>query len=537
MSRRGPSRSHHALVFLVWVSMIFLIWQHYHNLGQISGGQTNKAKARVGTQPEDDKDTEGRSSIKLPADSPQRPQHPIAPAPPNGIEALLASIAKSCEYFVHVVVQPSESNKLGGRLQILSTWLSARETLPSLMSSSQISSLDNHIERTIISLFPFIRHPAQPKNAQPFTTLRQTFQKGSSGIVIVGDKSNLRYLCHAIQNIRSAHKSSIPIQIAHAGDNAFSPSLRRFVTRLAPNITTINIPTFLDSNSLNLEKEDAAPALRPFAALASTFEQVILVDPKTIFLQPPNTIIENHSAYKATGALFFHDHLYGKGDFKDRHEFWQGQLKNHPHSQALRSSKVYNEGYAEEADGGVIVLDKSRTSVMVGLLHTCWQNSKRVRKDYTYKYGSGDRDSWWLGFELAGAPYSWENRYGGTLGTLETREGREDRVCGNTNLHLDENDKPLWFSGGLIGGMEGGDDDGGVGKGGYETMTHWMVDGVFLKKAEEGGKDFMSGESVRGVGKEIGRVLRESVEVAKMVDEKSRVFDVNIYKNGGKGVS
>ncbi|KAL8772143.1 MAG: hypothetical protein Q9209_002578 [Squamulea sp. 1 TL-2023] len=537
MSRLGPSRSHHALVLVLWLSMMLLIWQHYHGLGQVSGGQINKAKARarVGTQPEDDKDVEGTSSIKLPADSPQRPQHPIAPSPPNGIEALLASIAKSSEYFVNVVLQPSDSKKLGGRLQILSTWLSARETLPSLMSSSQISSLDNYIERTIISLFPFTRHPAQPKNAQPFTTLRQTFQKGSIGIVIVGDKSNLRYLCHAIQNIRSVHKSSIPIQVAHAGDNALSPSLRRFITRLASDITTVNIPTFLDSHSLDLEKEDAAPALRPFAALASTFEQVILVDPKTIFLQTPHTILENHSAYKATGALFFHDHLYGKGDFRDRHVFWQGQLKNHPHSQALRSSKVYNEGYAEEADGGVIVLDKSRTSVMVGLLHTCWQNSKRVRKDFTYKYGSGDRDSWWLGFELAGAPYSWENQYGGTIGTLERREGKEDRVCGNTNLHLDENDKPLWFSGGLVYRMEGGDDGGG--KGGYEAMTHWIVDGVFLKKAEAGGKDCMKGDSVRAVGREAEKVIRESMEAAKKVDEKSRVFDVRIYQNGGKGVS
>ncbi|KAL8913657.1 MAG: hypothetical protein Q9171_001622, partial [Xanthocarpia ochracea] len=457
MSLLAPSRSHHALVLFLWLSMLCLIWQHYHGLGKVSSGQIIKAKTALAIQPEDDQGTEGLSSIKLPADLPPRPQHPIAPTAPNGIEALLSSIAKTSEHFVNVVIHPSESNKLGDRLQILSTWLSARETLPSLMSSSQISSLDNHIERTIISLFPFTRHPTEPKNAQPFTTLRRTFQRGSSGIVIVGDKSNLRYLCHAIKNIRTVLNSSLPIQIAHAGDNAFSPSLRRFVTKLAPNIVTINISSILDSRSLELEKEDAASALRSFAALASSFEQVILIDPKTIFLQSPTSMLENHSAYKSTGALFFHDHLYGKGEFKDRHQFWQRQLKNHPHSQALRSSKVYNEGYAEEADGGVVVLDKSRTSVLLGLLHTCWQNSKRVRKDWTYKFGDGDRDSWWLGFELAGVRYSWESRYGGMIGWPGKREGKGECVCGNTNLHLDENDKPLWFSGGLVDQNDIGD--------------------------------------------------------------------------------
>ncbi|KAL8669158.1 MAG: hypothetical protein Q9168_006246, partial [Polycauliona sp. 1 TL-2023] len=394
-------------------------------------------------QSQDDRDTERISSITLPADHPKPPQHPIAPAVPNAIEALLSSIAKSTEYFVNAAIEPSESRQLGGRLQVLSTWLSARETLPSLMSSSQLTALDSHIERTIVSHFPFIRHPKQPKNAEPYTTLRKTFEKGSSGIVIVGHRRNLRYLCHAIQNIRTVLNSSLPIQIAHAGNQVFPLSLRRFITSLASDVTTIDIPTLLDPKPTDLEKPDAAAALRPFAALASSFEQVILIDPTTIFLQPPSAILANHTAYKTTGALFFHDHLYGKGDAKARHEYWQHLMKYHPHSQSLRSSKAYNEGYASASDPGVIVLDKSRNGVMLGLLHTCWQNSRRVRNEYTYKHGQDDADSWWLGFELSGVGYAWDKHYGAVLGWKHTRKERQDRVCGNTNLHLDEAGKPL----------------------------------------------------------------------------------------------
>ncbi|KAL9634882.1 MAG: hypothetical protein Q9204_002828 [Flavoplaca sp. TL-2023a] len=532
MLLRGPSRFHHVLVLLLWMWMFLLIWQHYHGLNHGSAGQKIKRKTTSSSQSEDSQDKETTSSITLSAD---HPQHPIAPTAPNGIEALLSSTAKSTEYFVNVAIQPSEFSQLGGRLQVLSTWLSARETLSSLMSSSQLTSLDSHIERTIISLFPFIRHPKQPKNAQPFNTLRKSFGEGSSGIVIVGHKSNLRHILHAIQNIRTVLNSSLPIQVAHAGDRAFPPSLRRLISNTAPNVTTINIPTLLDPKPTNLERPDAAPALRPFAALASSFEQVILIDPKTIFLQPPTAVLENHSAYRATGALFFHDHLYGKGDSKERHEFWQGLMKYHPHSQSLRSSRVYNEGYTEESDGGVVVLDKSRTNVMLGLLHTCWQNSKRVRRDYTYKYGNGDRDSWWLGFELAGVPYSWESRYGGTLGWLHKRTGKPDRVCGNMNLHLDEQDRPLWFSGGLMENSNEGGIGGAPGTGSYKMPTHWMVDGVFQKMSDEKGRDCMWGDTIHNVGVEEAMVLEESIEAAGRAVEKSRVYAVTHRKAKKEG--
>lgn len=164
---------------------------------------------------------------------------------------------------------------------------------------------------------------------------------------------------------------------------------------------------------------------------------------------------------------------------------------------------------------------------MLGLLHTCWQNSKRVRKDWTYKYGNGDRDSWWLGFELTGVPYSWEGRYGGTIGWREEREGKENWVCGNTTLHLDEHEKPLWFSGGLL--KTPGDDGD---QAGYEMPTHWTMDGLFRKADEEGGMNCMLGDTVNELRKGEKRVLGESIEAAKAVDEKSRLFNVKIYNQG-----
>ena len=41
------------------------------------------------------------------------------------------------------------------------------------------------------------------------------------------------------------------------------------------------------------------------------------------------------------------------------------------------------EGYAEEGDSGVVVADKSRLGVLIGLLHIAWQNTRDVREAYT----------------------------------------------------------------------------------------------------------------------------------------------------------
>ncbi|KAL8691891.1 MAG: hypothetical protein Q9218_002959, partial [Villophora microphyllina] len=352
-------------------------------------------------------ETDGMGTAK-PATPSRKTKHAQGPAQLNEIDLLLSSIAKTSQYFINDVLPTSGYGNMGQRLQILSTWLETQKTLKPKLSSTQLESLSNNIERAALSLFPFIGNPTAPKNTQPFTSLRQSYKPGSAGIILVASKENLKYICHVIKNIRVVLNSTLPIAIAHAGDTMLSSSRRRFLTKLAPNITTLDITTLLDDHTLELEK--GGPAIRSFAALASPFEKVLLIGSLSVFLQPPERILSASRAFAETGALMFHHHLYGKGEFKESHDFWHKHLRNHhPPSPALKSSRVYNEGYAEELDPGLIVLDKSRLSTLMGLLHVCWQNTKRVRRDYSYAFGDGDRDTWWLGFELSSSSYAWNN--------------------------------------------------------------------------------------------------------------------------------
>lgn len=72
---------------------------------------------------------------------------------------------------------------------------------------------------------------------------------------------------------------------------------------------------------------------KPVAMLFSQFEQVILVDANTVFLQPPEALFESKE-YNCTGTYVFHDRLRNKGDYKNHHEWWLSQLKHKVTNQA-----------------------------------------------------------------------------------------------------------------------------------------------------------------------------------------------------------
>ncbi|KAL8743172.1 MAG: hypothetical protein Q9184_008146 [Pyrenodesmia sp. 2 TL-2023] len=538
MSLLSPSRPRYTLTTLLWVTMLFLIWQHYCGLNQMLGRPIDKDISLVlpqsnaassNTQPDD------KPLSKTPTKSlPQQPDQLPAPATADAIDALISSVDKTSLFFVNESPQPSEFAKMGGRLQILETWLSARATLHPKMTHAQLQSLDNHIERTIITLFPFVGHPAQPKNAQPFTTLRETFVPHTQGIVMVGSKSTLHSLAHTILNIRLALNSSLPIQIYHAGETDFPPSARRFISRLSHNITIHDLKHLIsDPPSLSLSA-GGPPTLAPLSALASTFTHLLLIAPGTTFLRTPSTLL-THPSFLSTGALFFHSHLHSVGGgAKPAHTFWQSQLKNHVPSAALRASRAYNEGYADEADAAVVVLDKSRVGTLMGMLHACWQHTRKVREGYTYRYAADGRDSWWFGFELAGAGYKWGNDgggggYGGTIGWASSNSssssssssshhstgsgGVKTRICGTTTLHLAPDGNPLWYSGGLRqphGSTE------------YDVPTQWMVEGEWQRAPDELGMDCMEGGEARDVSDGERAVLERSVREARAVDGKVR---------------
>lgn len=395
---------------------------------------------------------------------------------------------------------------VGDRAQELRRWLETRDQLSFWQAKSK-AQLDSYIEEFAKVDFSFLA--VNQSETTPIQNLRQSYIPGSKGIVIPTGKSTFRYACHLVSNLRHTLGSKLPIQIFYAGDHDLPPEYRAAIVGLGSDVETVDITDIFDESKLDLT--NGKWAIKPFAALGSIYEQVLVLDADTVFVQPPERILESVE-FLETGTSFFHDRLLWKGSYKARHKWWEDQLQGLDPSPALRESKVYNEGYAEEMDSGVVALDKSRLPIFTGMLHICWQNSKDIR-EFTYKQTYGDKESWWFGLELSGATYAFEPHYGAIAGYIQDNEDDEVKVCSFTIAHMDRNNTVLWYNGSLLKNKA-------VDKTGFSVPSHWMLDGVWEKGHTKQDISCMrDGKKIGKISLHTRRVIEESVAIAKRVDQ------------------
>lgn len=395
----------------------------------------------------------------------------------------------------------------GQRLRTATHWLSSSDRLNGRASSQY--DLSQAIEAVAMNMVPFLTN----KNGQPFQDLRSSFMPNSRGIVIsVGGRNDaVRSAGHLITSLRAVFRCELPIEIAYAGDDDLSSSERDSIAALeaATNVSFLDVLTVFDDAKLRLA--EGHWAVKPFAALASSFEQVIVMDADAVFLKDPNVLFEQQ-AFKAHGAYLFHDRLLWQRAFAERHDWLKDQIKE-PSSE-LTGSLFWTEDYAEECDAGVVVLDKSRPEVLMGLLHTAWQKTYEVREEVTYRLMHGDKESWWLGLEFAGAGYGFETHYASILGWELPCEADsdDDCVCSFTTAHLDDQEELLWFNGSGLKNKIADSEE-------YEVPEAWMKDGRWKKGARKQDMSCMTGAPIKPLNKLERKTLELNIEVAMSVDD------------------
>jgi hypothetical protein len=416
---------------------------------------------------------------------------------------------EAAQEFLENPLGTTDFGLMGKRTEAISKWIATADSLKPHLDSLEYGELETQIESALVLMYPFIQHPTE-MGSQSFTNLRKSFIPGSRGIVISLGKSHFRYFTHLVANIRIVLKSQLPIQVVYAGDSDLPQTYRSVLTAMFPDIDMLDIQTVFTQTTLNLGQ--GTWALKPFAVLASKFEQVISVDADAVFLQQPEAILDNHPGYQSTGALFFHDRLLWQNIFTERARWWRDEMHkaNRTASDTLLKSKVWTEGYAEEADSGVVLLDKRKLPILTGLLHICWQNTEAVRERVTYRQTYGDKESWWFGLELSGVPYSFEQHYGAVLGQTENWGG-EDRVCSFSIAHVDSSDKLLWFNGSLLKNKA-------INQAEFLLSTTWMLGAQWLKGNTKADSSCMRGGEIRKVDDETLQVIATSVSLAQNMD-------------------
>jgi len=137
------------------------------------------------------------------------------------------------------------------------------------------------------------------------------------------------------------------------------------------------------------------------------------------------------------------------------HEWWAEVMEGRTPSAEMAKSRFWtDQASREEMESGVIAFDKRRRGVALGLVFAGHLNTLVVREAVTYKKTYGDKESFWMAFELGGIPYHFDIPYAGILGQLTHPDGSafsvESRICSDHLFHWDYKGKPFWFNGSLF---------------------------------------------------------------------------------------
>ncbi|KAF9157225.1 hypothetical protein DFQ26_008963 [Actinomortierella ambigua] len=267
--------------------------------------------------------------------------------------------------------------------------------------------------------------------------LQDTFRKGGKGIVMCVGNYHVIFARSAVKILREVIKTTLPIEIYYMGEGDLAVNHRQWFEKF-DNVKTIDILTKLDNTVPKL----GGWAIKPFAILLSSFDEVLSMDADATFFEDPRILFDD-AAYKETGTLYFYDRTLFPGVWgpRDWMRSFLPTMSNHP-----PKTRWFKLTGAHEQESGVVVIDKREH--FAGLLAICKMNDRRERDHVTYRQSWGDKETFWIGLEMVQEPYAFTPYYGGVIGDFGDH-GEKDRICGN-QLHFMADGRPIWWNGGLL---------------------------------------------------------------------------------------
>ncbi|ORX44686.1 hypothetical protein BCR36DRAFT_334292, partial [Piromyces finnis] len=264
------------------------------------------------------------------------------------------------------------------------------------------------------------------------------------GIVISTGNKHFRYAKSTIDILRNIHNCTLPIEIIYNGDNDLSKENQKQLQNFK-NIFLTDFSNYFDNDIINI----SGWAIKPFAILASRFEEIILLDADVLYLRNPEELFEE-KGYIKTGTFFFRDRTLFPGS--NPASVWLKEWMINPLPET-RNSRFWNEKTYHEMESSTVVIHKTKT--ILGLLNTCILNEQKYRDEVVYKLVYGDKETFWIGFDMARQSYYMNPSPSVFFGEILTKKNKKNvknktlRFCGH-NGHMLENGKLLYWNGHLI---------------------------------------------------------------------------------------
>jgi len=282
------------------------------------------------------------------------------------------------------------------------------------------------------SLYPWLykRRFYSPKN------LFKSFN--GRGIVICAGDGHFKYAISTIDTLRNIIETDIPIEIFYNGESDLSVENRKRFQEYK-NVYLSDITKYFDEGPLQI----GGWAIKPFSILASRFQEVLLMDADAMYIRDPSILFEDEG-YIKTGTVFFRDRTLFPGPHVGSQWLKQWMVDPLPET---KSNRFWNEETAHEMESSTVVIDKSR--VILGLLATCKFNEKDVRDEVVYKYVHGDKETFWMSFDMARQHYNEIPLPSVFVGEMavgaEGDDPNAEQLCGHVG-HLARDGKILFWN-------------------------------------------------------------------------------------------
>ncbi|DBA00526.1 TPA: hypothetical protein N0F65_006430 [Lagenidium giganteum] len=211
------------------------------------------------------------------------------------------------------------------------------------------------------------------------------------------------------------------IQIYHCYPDEMSKSSRELLLAQDRNIEIVDVCSDLVNRGLltrAVANKFRSWWIKPLAVHHSNVREVVLLDVDDVLLMDPATVRQSEG-YQETGTMFFYDRVMGCKLFFNAPARGQRGKQYLRHlidsfnyagfnitgpigpSEHLQKSFAYTRKTCHEQDSSLVAIDKGRAGQAMAVL---WYLATEVRMKTEFSWG--DKESFWLAFELAHQPYT-----------------------------------------------------------------------------------------------------------------------------------
>ena len=214
------------------------------------------------------------------------------------------------------------------------------------------------------------------------------------GIVISTGDYHFKYAISTINTLRHVLNCTLPIEVFYSDENDLSSENQQLLAEF-DNVYVSDLSNYSNNEIIDVN----GWATKPFAILASRFEEVILMDADVLYLRDPSELFKE-KGYIEKGTLFFRDRTLYPGSHKGSKWLKEWMINPLPETEA---SRFWNEQSIHEMESSTVVIHKIKT--ILGLLNVCKLNELNYRQGVIYKMVYGDKETFWMGFDMARQPY------------------------------------------------------------------------------------------------------------------------------------